>query len=73
MNPASHGGKGRIRFEKYCAPLLHLAGIKVSYIRTEAIGQATDIMAVMNDTDAVLIAGGDGTLMETVTGMNFFF
>lgn len=29
---------------------------------------AKDIMGVMADTDAVLVAGGDGTLMETVTG-----
>ena len=68
LNPAAHSGKGRIRYEKYCAPLLHLAGLKVSVIRTEGQGQAKEIMAVMEDTDAVLVAGGDGTLMETITG-----
>ena len=31
LNPACHGGKGATRFEKYCAPILHLAGMKVMY------------------------------------------
>ncbi len=68
LNPAASGGKARTKFEKYCAPILHLAGLKVSVIRTEGQGQAKTIMEVMEDTDAVLVAGGDGTLMETVTG-----
>ena len=46
----------------------HLAGIKVSLMRTEAVGQAKEIMEIMKDADAVLIAGGDGTVMEAVTG-----
>lgn len=69
LNPAASKGKARTRFESYCAPLLHLAGMKVSVIRTEAEGQAKEIMEAMSDTDAVLIAGGDGTVMETVTGL----
>ena len=32
-------------------------------------GQASEIMEIMDDTDAVLVAGGDGTLMEAVTGL----
>ena len=32
-------------------------------------GQASEIMELMDDTDAVLVAGGDGTLMEAVTGL----
>lgn len=69
LNPAANHGKGRKQFEKYCAPILHLAGMKVSVIRTEGIGQAKEIMKIMDDTDAVLIAGGDGTLMEAMTGL----
>ena len=69
LNPAASGGGARKRFEEYCAPLLNLAGLKVSVIRTEAKGQAKEILAVMEDTDAVLVAGGDGTLQETVTGL----
>ena len=69
LNPAAHAGKARSRFENYCAPLLYLAGIKVSVIRTEGQSQAQDIMKVMENTDAVLVAGGDGTLMESVSGL----
>ena len=57
LNPASHSGKARNRFEKYCFPLLNLAGFKVSLIRTEGQGDAKDLMSVMSDTDAVLVAG----------------
>ena len=41
LNPAANGGKSRKNYEEYCAPLLHLAGLKVSVIRTEA--QSTEI------------------------------
>ena len=41
----------------------------MSIIRTESDGQAKDIMEIMADADAVLVAGGDGTLMEAVTGL----
>ena len=57
LNPAAHSGAARTRFEKFCSPLLHLAGIKVSVIRTTHSGNAQEIMNVMDDTDAVLIAG----------------
>jgi len=69
LNPVASGVKGRTLYEKYCAPLLNLAGLKVSVIRTESDGQAKDIMEIMKDADAVLVAGGDGTLMEVVTGL----
>merc|ERR1711923_524050 len=69
LNPVASGGKGRKLYEKYCAPLLNLAGMKVSVMRTESEGQAKDIMEIMSDADAVLVAGGDGTLMEAVTGL----
>jgi len=69
LNPVASGGNGRKYYEKYCAPLLNLAGMKVSVIRTERDGQAKDIMEIMADADAVLVAGGDGTLMEAVTGL----
>lgn len=69
LNPVASGGKARKLYEKYCAPLLHLAGMKVSVIRTQSEGEAKDIMEIMSDADAVLVAGGDGTLMEAVTGL----
>lgn len=69
LNPAAHSGKARNKFENFCEPLLHLAGIKVSIVRTESNGQAKDILELLEEPNAVLVAGGDGTLMEVVTGM----
>lgn len=69
LNPVAGGGQGRKLYEKHCAPLLHLAGMKVSVVRTESEGQAKDILELVDDADAVLVAGGDGTLMEAVTGL----
>ena len=51
-------------FDKYCGPLLNLAGLKVGIIKTEKEGQAKDIMEIMENTDAVIVAGGDGTVAE---------
>lgn len=56
-------------FEKYAAPILNLAGMKVSVVKTEHEGQARALMEVMDNTDAVIIAGGDGTVLEAVTGL----
>ncbi|KAG7163196.1 Acylglycerol kinase-like [Homarus americanus] len=64
LNPAAKGGKGKTQFEHYCAPLLHLAGIKVATVKTEHEGQARDLMEIMENTSAVVVAGGDGTLGE---------
>ena len=63
-----HLNATRSKFENYCEPLLHLAGLTVSTVRTEGPSSAKDILAAMEKSDAVLVAGGDGTLMETVTG-----
>lgn len=57
-------------FEKYCEPLLHLAGIAVTIIQTEQEGQARTLIENLNTpTDAILVAGGDGTLLDVVTGL----
>lgn len=69
LNPTSKDGKGKILYEKYAAPLFHLAGIRVSFFQTEYEGQAKSLMEVLDNTDAVVIAGGDGTLHEAITGL----
>lgn len=61
--------KGKADYEKYCAPLFHLAGLKVSLVISEAEGQIKDLMEIMDNTDSVVLAGGDGTVHEALTGL----
>ncbi|CAG5114547.1 unnamed protein product [Candidula unifasciata] len=70
LNPAAHGGKARKLFEKTAAPILYLAGIEVNVVSTEYEGQVKSFMSVLDttDTDAVVVAGGNGTVLEAVTG-----
>ncbi|XP_071445347.1 acylglycerol kinase, mitochondrial [Hetaerina americana] len=69
LNPAANRRKAVDLFDKYCAPIFHLAGISVSIVKTENAGQTKGYMEVIDDTQAVVLAGGDGTLSEAVTGM----
>jgi len=65
--------KAKKEFEKYCAPLLHLSGVSVTIIQTEMEGHARDLLENLpRDTDAIVVAGGDGTLSE-VQLLNILF
>jgi len=70
LNPAASGGKARKIFDKTAAPILYVAGIEVNVVSTEYEGQVKGFMSVLDpsDTDGVVVAGGDGTLLEAVTG-----
>ncbi|GFO18349.1 acylglycerol kinase, mitochondrial [Plakobranchus ocellatus] len=70
LNPAANGGKARKLFEKTAAPILYVAGLEVNVVPTEYEGQVKGFMSVLDttDTDAVVVAGGNGTLLEAVTG-----
>ncbi|KAF2896942.1 hypothetical protein ILUMI_09236 [Ignelater luminosus] len=69
LNPNANKRKAAKEFEKYCAPILHLAGICVDIVQTESEGHAKKLMEELKSTDAVVVAGGDGTLSEVVTGL----
>ncbi|KAL1427139.1 hypothetical protein MTO96_017649 [Rhipicephalus appendiculatus] len=62
-------GKEKFFMKSMLPPLFHLAGIRVSCFQTEYEGQAKSLMQVLDNTDAVVIAGGDGTLHEAITGL----
>lgn len=50
--------------------MLHLAGISVTIIQTQSENHARNLIANLNiQTDAIVVAGGDGTLSDVVTGM----
>lgn len=69
LNPNANKRKASDEFEKYCAPLLHLAGICVNVVKTESEGHAKNLINDLSSTDALVVAGGDGTLSEVITGL----
>ncbi|XP_020285907.1 acylglycerol kinase, mitochondrial isoform X2 [Pseudomyrmex gracilis] len=70
LNPAAKKRKAKKLFEKYCEPLLHLAGISVTIIDTQSGSHARSIITNLETpTDAIIVAGGDGTLSDVITGL----
>ncbi|ELT95013.1 hypothetical protein CAPTEDRAFT_217000 [Capitella teleta] len=69
LNPAVRNGKGKKLYDKNVAPVLNMAGLEVNVVRTEYEGQAKKFMTVLDATDAIVVAGGDGTLSEVLTGL----
>lgn len=68
LNPVANKRKAKQDFEKYCEPLLHLAGMQVDVIQTSSEGNAKELVETLKGTQAIVIAGGDGTLSECITG-----
>lgn len=57
------------KFDDYCAPILHCAGVAVEVVHTDSEGHARRYVEEIEVLpDALLIAGGDGTVSEAVTG-----
>lgn len=69
LNPAASNGKANSLFEKNAAPILHLAGVEIKIVKTDYEGQAKRLMDLMEQTDMLIVAGGDGTLQEVITGL----
>ncbi|KOB79225.1 Acylglycerol kinase, mitochondrial, partial [Operophtera brumata] len=69
LNPVANKRSAKQDYEKYCEPLLHLAGLQVDVIQTAAEGNAKEIIENLTGTEAIIVAGGDGTLSEAVTGL----
>lgn len=69
LNPNANKRNATNEFEKYCAPILNLAGICVDIVQTESEGHAKTLVETLETTDAIVVAGGDGTVSEVVTGL----
>ena len=67
LNPAANNGKSTKLFEKNAAPIFHLSGCDVKVVRLEYEGQAKQFMSVLESTDIVVVAGGNGTVNEVIT------
>ncbi|KAK2918118.1 acylglycerol kinase, mitochondrial [Channa argus] len=69
LNPAACKGKANNLFEKNAAPILHLAGVEITVVKTDYEGQAKKLIELMEQTDMLIVAGGDGTVQEVITGL----
>lgn len=69
LNPISNNDNSKTLFDKYVAPMLHLSGLDVRVVRLDSKSDTKDYMSVINDedTDCIVIAGGNATLSEVVT------
>ncbi len=66
LNPIANGERGRFLYDNNVAPLLHLSGLDVRLVRLERNSEANEYMAALdlNDTDCIVVAGGNATLNE---------
>ncbi|XP_029673153.1 acylglycerol kinase, mitochondrial isoform X1 [Formica exsecta] len=70
LNPAAKKRKAKKLFEKYCEPLLHLAGISTTIVDIQSGSHARNVITNLETpTDAIIVAGGDGTLSDVTTGL----
>ncbi|ODN00086.1 Acylglycerol kinase, mitochondrial [Orchesella cincta] len=69
LNPTAGNRKSKARLEKYAEPLLHLSGFLVNIVKTERIDEARDLAGIIERTNVIAVAGGDGTVFETITGL----
>lgn len=70
LNPEANNRKAKKLFEDYCEPLLHLAGIAVKVVQTESTSHTRSVIENLDTpTDAIIVAGGDGTLSDVITGI----
>ncbi|KAL4230176.1 hypothetical protein ACF0H5_010561 [Mactra antiquata] len=71
LNPVASTTEGRKLFEKNAAPILYLAGLEVNVVKTEYEGQIKEFFKVLEakHTDGVVVAGGNGSVVEMITGM----
>ncbi|XP_063698579.1 acylglycerol kinase, mitochondrial [Culicoides brevitarsis] len=70
LNPAANKKKAKETFESYAEPILHLGGFLVEIVKTDSEGHARRYVEDLPKLpSAILVAGGEGTLSEAVTGL----
>ena len=71
LNPVANGERGKFLYDKSVAPILHLSGLDVRLVRLEKNSEANAYMKELNvnDTDCIVVAGGNATLNEVISGL----
>ncbi|EDO41738.1 predicted protein [Nematostella vectensis] len=70
FNATAGKGEAEKLFQRNAEPILHLAGLDVTIVKTDYEGQIKKLMQYIDPSlDGIVVAGGDGTLLEAVTGL----
>jgi acylglycerol kinase len=71
LNPIANRERGKYLFDKNVAPILNLSGLDVRLIRLDKNSEANEYMKEidLNDTDAIVVAGGNATVNEVISGL----
>lgn len=70
LNPAANRRSSEEDFHDYCEPILHLAGFEVDIVKTDSESHARRYVEELATLpDAIAVAGGDGTVSETISGL----
>lgn len=69
LNPVGANNNSKTLYDKYVHPILQLSGLDVRLIRLDNKKEASEFMNILdeNTTDAIVIAGGNGTIQEVVS------
>ena len=72
LNPHAGSGFARQSYEANAQPVLECAGYDIRLLKTEYVKHERDLAhdQVDPDTDILIIAGGDTTVMNVLTGLN---
>ncbi|XP_063695254.1 acylglycerol kinase, mitochondrial-like [Bolinopsis microptera] len=70
LNPSSGGGKASKTFKKFAVPMLSCSGINFVIVPTSYEGHVSSLLKYLPvNVEAVVVAGGDGMLQDTVTAV----
>ncbi|CAG9801379.1 unnamed protein product [Chironomus riparius] len=71
LNPAANKRNAEDDFNEFVAPILNMAGYFIDIVKTESDLHAIRLLGeeINEQYDAFIIAGGDGTISESLTGL----
>ena len=70
LNPSANRGKARKQFDRFAAPLLYLSGFDVTVVELDSETHLREVVSYLPpNTSKLLVAGGSGTLLNTVTAL----
>ena len=70
LNPSANHGKAKKHFYRFAAPLLYLSGWDVTVIELDSETHLREVVSYLPpNTSSLLVAGGAGTLLNTVTAL----